>query len=79
MATQKVMSGLSSQAGLVDLWPASLGSAPPGLPLRPKAMLLGLPCARCNAYFAADLEVCPICGCNERVVIGKRVASVAVM
>lgn len=38
---------------------------------RPKAALLGLPCADCKTYFAADLEVCPICGCNERVVIGQ--------
>lgn len=49
----------------------------PGLQQHP--MLLGLPCARCKAYFAADLEVCPICGCNERVVIGKRVEKVVVM
>jgi hypothetical protein len=52
---------------------------PPGLQPHPKAVLLGLPCADCKAYFAADLEVCPICGCNERVVIGKRVEKVVVM
>lgn len=79
MAPQKVMNVLSSQAGLLESWPASFDSVPPGLQPRPKAMLLGLPCAHCKAYFAADLEVCPICGCNERVVIGKRVASVVVM
>lgn len=27
----------------------------------------GLPCARCKTYFAADLSVCPICKCSERV------------
>lgn len=27
----------------------------------------GLPCANCRAYYTADLEVCPICGCRERV------------
>ena len=42
-------------------------------------MLLGLPCAHCKVYFAADLEVCPVCGCTERVVIGKRVAKVVVV
>jgi RNA polymerase subunit RPABC4/transcription elongation factor Spt4 len=42
-------------------------------------MFLGLPCAHCKGYFAADLEVCPICGCNERVVIGKGVAKVVVV
>jgi hypothetical protein len=46
---------------------------------RLKAVLLGLPCAGCKAYFAADLEVCPICRCNERVVIGKRVEKVVMM
>jgi hypothetical protein len=49
---------------------AGSDSVPPGQP-HPKAVLLGLPCADCKAYFAAHLEVCPICGCNERVVIGK--------
>jgi hypothetical protein len=58
---------------------AGSDSVPPGLQPHPKAVLLGLPCARCKAYFAADLEVCPICGCNERVVIGKRAAKVVVM
>ena len=76
MATQKVMNVLSSQAGLLGSGPASFDPVPLQ---RPKAMLLGLPCAHCKAYFAADLEVCPICGCNERVVIGKRVTNVVVM
>jgi hypothetical protein len=79
MATQKVMNVLSNQAALLESWPASLDSALPGLQLRPKAMLLGLPCARCKAYFGADLKVCPICGCGERVVTGKRAAKVVVM
>lgn len=58
---------------------ASSDSVPPGLQQGPKVMLLGLPCAHCKGYFAADLEVCPICGCTERVVIGKAVAKVVVM
>jgi len=58
---------------------ASSDSAPPALQQRPKAMLLGLPCAHCKVYFAADLEVCPICGCKQRVVIGKRAANVVVV
>jgi hypothetical protein len=76
MATQTVMNVLSSQAGLLGSGPASFDSGPQQ---RPKAALLGLPCAHCKAYFTADLEVCPICGCNERVVIGKRVMKVVVM
>jgi hypothetical protein len=27
----------------------------------------GLPCANCRAYYAANIAVCPICGCRERV------------
>jgi|SRR5215469_4535860 len=27
----------------------------------------GLPCAQCRAYYEAQLTVCPICGCRERV------------
>lgn len=27
----------------------------------------GLPCANCHAYYAAELEACPICHCAERV------------
>jgi len=27
----------------------------------------GLPCSKCGAYYTADLSVCPICECAERV------------
>src|SRR5271157_4444229 len=27
----------------------------------------GLPCARCHAYYPADLQACPICESPERV------------
>lgn len=27
----------------------------------------GLPCANCQTYYAADLQVCPYCGCPERL------------
>ena len=27
----------------------------------------GLPCANCRTYYAADLQVCPYCGCPERL------------
>ena len=78
MATAKVTSGFSRQAELLDSWASGPAGASRGLPPRPKAVLLGLPCARCRAYFDAELDACPICGCNERVVIGKRL-SLAVM
>jgi hypothetical protein len=34
---------------------------------RPRPLLLGLPCSRCLAYYEAELEICPVCGCAERV------------
>jgi hypothetical protein len=34
---------------------------------QPKRVGYGLPCARCNAYYAADLDTCPYCNCKERV------------
>jgi len=27
----------------------------------------GLPCANCKVYYSANLNVCPICRCVERV------------
>jgi hypothetical protein len=35
-------------------------------------VLLGLPCAYCRAYYDAQLDACPICGCSERLWPGKR-------
>ncbi len=35
--------------------------------LRPKHVGYGLPCVNCRAYYAANLAVCPVCGCPERV------------
>ena len=40
--------------------------ASPSLTESRPTMLLGLPCARCKAYFAANLAACPICGCKEK-------------
>ncbi len=79
MATEKGIHELSGQGGLIETLPAGLDSEVSGPQPGPKVMLLGLPCADCKVYFAADLEVCPICGCDERVVIGKRVEKVVVM
>jgi hypothetical protein len=79
MAAQNVMNTVRSQAGMLESWPTSFDSVPPGLHHPPSSMLLGLPCAHCKAYFAADLGVCPICGCKERVALGKRATSLEVM
>jgi hypothetical protein len=27
----------------------------------------GLPCANCRLYFRAELILCPICGCENRI------------
>jgi len=34
---------------------------------RPKPIRYGLSCAKCHTYYSADLSVCPICNCRERV------------
>jgi hypothetical protein len=45
--------------------PQSVGDHQP-VP-EPKRVGYGLPCARCKAYYAADLNICPYCQCAERV------------
>jgi hypothetical protein len=68
MATQKILDSVSSQASIPGPWcdesPESVLSE---LRDRPKPILLGLPCARCRAYYDAKLATCPCCGCDERV------------
>jgi rRNA maturation endonuclease Nob1 len=27
----------------------------------------GLPCANCRIYYQAEIDVCPVCGCGDRV------------
>jgi hypothetical protein len=72
MATQSLVNGVSNQACIprcgCDEDLRTEMSSPTGLP---RAGLLGLPCARCKAYFAADLAACPICGCKEKVPLVK--------
>lgn len=36
-------------------------------PVTPKHTGYGLPCANCKTYYAADLTVCPVCKCPQRV------------
>ena len=64
MGMQTLDNMVNSQGGIPEPWRRELNSAVRGCP---RAVLLGLPCAHCEAYFAADLEVCPLCGCKERV------------
>ena len=37
----------------------------------------GLPCANCHAYYAADLEACPLCHSADRVPPSAPVTCVA--
>jgi hypothetical protein len=44
----------------------------PQLLSRLKHVLLGLPCVGYMAYYDAELDACPVCGCKERTsVISK--------
>ena len=45
-------------------------ASPGGHPRRqrgPGRIFYGLPCVNCKLYFAAELAVCPICGCSARI------------
>src|SRR3989454_4356688 len=33
----------------------------------PRHIGYGLPCSKCGTYYMADLSVCPICKCAERI------------
>src|SRR5438477_4673762 len=33
----------------------------------PRHVGYGLPCSKCGTYYIADLSVCPICKCGERI------------
>jgi len=33
----------------------------------PRHVGYGLPCSKCGTYYMADLSVCPICKCGERI------------
>jgi hypothetical protein len=58
---------INSQSRIPEPWRRELNFAVPDLPECRRGVLLGLPCAHCKKYFAADLEACPLCGCNGRV------------
>jgi hypothetical protein len=35
--------------------------------IRSNRILYGLPCAHCKAYYDAEPQACPVCGCAERI------------
>ncbi len=72
MGTQRLIHAVSTRFGLPEPWrDEDSNSEVPGQAARGKEMLLGLPCARCRAYYAADLEVCPVCGHKERALMTR--------
>jgi hypothetical protein len=74
MGTQHLVSAASAQFGIPEPWrDEDSNSEVPGRAARGKEMLLGLPCARCRAYYAAQLEVCPVCGCKERTLLRRKI------
>jgi hypothetical protein len=46
-----------------DLASKSVRAAQPS----PRHVGYGLPCSKCGTYYMADLSVCPICKCGERI------------
>jgi hypothetical protein len=79
MATQELTNVLSREVGIPKSCCAGSDRIQTDLQQRPKTMLLGLPCVHCKAYFEADFEACPICGCKERIGIARGTASLVVM
>jgi hypothetical protein len=50
--------------------PTGSTASPGGHPRRqrgPGPIFYGLPCVNCKLYYAAELAVCPICGCGARI------------
>jgi hypothetical protein len=70
MSSHNPFNVFSSQAFLLDPRRELSCGVSPDSEARPRTMLLGLPCARCRAYYSAELEACPICGCRARVSAG---------
>ena len=72
MDTQLLIHAVSTQFGLPEpCTDEDSHSGVPGREARGREMLLGLPCARCRAYYAAELEVCPVCGHKERALMTR--------
>jgi hypothetical protein len=62
MHSEITNSGIMSPTGST----ASQGGHPRRRP-GPGPIFYGLPCVNCKLYYAAELAVCPICGCGARI------------
>jgi hypothetical protein len=67
MGAANLTNSVDNLANCSESWRETFDREMPGRESRPRAMLLGLPCSRCSAYYAADLDACPMCGCTVRV------------
>src|ERR1043166_6430194 len=48
-----------------------------GVPVAPRHVGYGLPCAHCKTYYTADLSACPVCKSSQRVSPVEPLAQVA--
>jgi hypothetical protein len=61
----KAAAGVMAQESGVRRMEAS-SAVPGGYDATPKSSGYGLPCAKCNRYYAANLDACPMCHASER-------------
>jgi hypothetical protein len=55
---------MAQESGVRRMEPSS--AMPGGYDATPKSSGYGLPCAKCNRYYAANLDTCPMCHASER-------------
>ena len=74
MNTEITNSGTASATGKAASQRDHVRRQPGPGPLR-----YGLPCENCKLYYQAELAVCPICGCGERMSPATDFAHLAAM
>jgi hypothetical protein len=62
MHSEITNSGITSPTGSIASQAVRAHRQPGPLPI-----LYGLPCTNCRLYYAAELAVCPICSCGDRI------------
>src|SRR5438552_1519236 len=61
--TQPILQANTEFRATYNLACSFVRAAQPG----PRHVGYGLPCCKCGTYYMADLSVCPICKCGERI------------